>query len=72
MQAKQQINPWWKEPWPWLLISGPLLAMAACSATIWLSMTHPDQPIVEGVVHRGLVIEHAARGAARPSPTVGR
>jgi hypothetical protein len=72
MQGKQEINPWWKEPWPWLLMSGPLLAIAACAITIWLSVTHPDQPIVEGVVQRGLVVEHAAAGASHRSTPAAR
>jgi len=54
---KQEGNPWWREPWPWLLMSGPLLAMVACGITIWLAATHPDKPIVEGVSSHGLVID---------------
>nr|WP_231907925.1 MULTISPECIES: hypothetical protein [Cupriavidus] len=60
---QQAVRPWWKEPWPWLLMSGPLAAMAACGVTIWLAMTHPDKPIEEGVSRHGLVVER--QGAAR-------
>lgn len=67
---KQQGNPWWKEPWPWLLMSGPLLAMVACGVTIWLAATHPDRP-VDGAVRQGLVVQKmsatSAHEAARPS-----
>ncbi|TWG79609.1 hypothetical protein L602_000600000090 [Cupriavidus gilardii J11] len=59
-----QSRPWWKEPWPWLLMSGPLLAMAGCAVTIWIAMRHADRPI-EGVVRQGLVIREA--GAATPA-----
>lgn len=66
MQIEQTDNarPWWKEPWPWLLMSGPLVAMAGCAVTIWLAMQHADTPIVDGVQRRGLVIEQAG-GAPR-------
>ncbi|MGO4331543.1 FixH family protein [Cupriavidus sp. 2TAF22] len=70
----QQSNPWWKEPWPWLLMSGPLVAMVGCGFTIWLAMSHPDQPVVEGVSRHGLVVEKA-RGATRdavPAATQAR
>ncbi len=53
----QESNPWWKEPWPWLLMSGPLLAIVACGVTIWLASTHPDRPVVESVARHGLVVE---------------
>jgi hypothetical protein len=53
-------------------MSGPLLAIAACAITIWLSVAHPDQPIVEGVVQRGLVVKHAAASASHRSTSAAR
>jgi len=63
----QESNPWWKEPWPWLLMSGPLLAMVACGVTIWLASANPDRPVVEGVARHGLVVEKvgASSGGAK-------
>lgn len=55
-----QCKPWWKEPWPWLLIGGPAMAMMGCAVTIWVAMQHADRPIVDGVVRQGLVIRQAA------------
>jgi hypothetical protein len=68
----QQSNPWWKEPWPWLLMSGPLLAMVACGVTIWLAMAHPDQPIVDGVSRHGLVVEKAGTTARQATPATAQ
>ncbi|MDF3884418.1 FixH family protein [Cupriavidus basilensis] len=69
----QQSNPWWKEPWPWLLMSGPLLAMVACGVTIWLAMTHPDPPVVDGVSRHGLVVEKTGIGRqAEPATAQAR
>lgn len=59
-----QCKPWWKEPWPWLLISGPALAMIGCAVTIWVAMQHADRPIVDGVVRQGLLVRQAATPAA--------
>ncbi|CAG9180623.1 FixH family protein [Cupriavidus respiraculi] len=70
MQIEQTDSgrPWWKEPWPWLLMSGPLVAMAGCAVTIWLAMQHADTPIVDGVQRRGLVIEQAGRASGAQAP----
>ena len=57
--TEQQINkPWFKQLWPWLLISGPALAMIGCIITIYLAMNlYADKPLREGVVKRGLKVE---------------
>ena len=47
-------TPWWKQVWPWLLISGPAVAAMGCAVTIWLAYQVPDQSIREGVVKQGL------------------
>lgn len=49
-------TPWWKQLWPWLIISGPAIAMIACGVTIWLAYSGADQPIREGVVQQGLKV----------------
>ncbi len=53
-------GPWWREPWPWILMAGPALAMAACGLTIYLAVSHADPP-ADGAARRGLVVEHAPR-----------
>ncbi|MBY4898086.1 hypothetical protein [Cupriavidus sp. AU9028] len=63
---EQQQRPWWREPWPWLLMSGPAAAMVACGVTIWLASTHADQPLA-GVSRHGLVVEQAAAAAPHAS-----
>lgn len=52
-------KPWYKEPWPWILMSGPLLAMIGCGITIWLASTHADLPVGDAIRH-GLVVEKAS------------
>jgi len=62
-------RPWWREPWPWLLMAGPLAAIAGCAVTIFLAVQNfSDQPIVDGAVRRGLVVQPpAAAGRAAPA-----
>lgn len=60
-------NAWYREPWPWFLMTGPLLAIFGCMITIYLAVTRFDgQPILEGATKRGLVVERieSAPGAA--------
>ncbi|CAB3682769.1 FixH family protein [Achromobacter mucicolens] len=59
------VKPWYREPWPWILMAGPFAAMIGCFITIYFAMTQfASQPIQEGVVKRGLVIEQTAPAAA--------
>jgi hypothetical protein len=62
MFNKQTITPWWKQSWPWFLISLPAIAVVGCSITIWLAFSlHPDAPIRDGVVKHGLIVEQVAK-----------
>jgi hypothetical protein len=55
---EQQTKPWWKQLWPWLLISGPLVAMIGCAITIWLAVNlYADKPLRDGVLKQGLKVE---------------
>ncbi len=50
-------KPWWREPWPWILMAGPAAAVIGCIITIVLAMqTYGDQGIDDGGVKRGLVV----------------
>jgi len=40
-------RPWYREPWPWVLIAIPALTVIACAITLWLALTHPDYLVVE-------------------------
>ncbi len=59
--TNEKINqPWWKQMWPWLLISGPAVAIMGCAITIWLAVNlYADQPLHDGVVKQGLKVEQA-------------
>lgn len=58
-------KPWYREPWPWILMAGPAAAMIGCFITIYFAYSNfTHEPIQEGVVKRGLVIEQAAPKAS--------
>jgi len=56
---EQQINkPWYRQLWPWLLISGPALAAIGCVITIYLAINlYADKPMRDGVIKHGLKVE---------------
>ena len=43
MTDRQQSKVWYKEPWPWLLMSGPLIVVVAAFATLWLAANTPPE-----------------------------
>jgi len=58
MTKEQTTKPWWKQLWPWLLISGPAVAMIGCIITIWLAVNlYADKPLRDGVTKQGLKVE---------------
>lgn len=57
MDESKDSGPWWREPWPWLLMAGPALAIVGCVITIVLAFQNfSDQGITDGVVKQGLVV----------------
>jgi len=71
MSETNKSNPWWREPWPWILMAGPAAAIVGCVITIGLAIQNfADQPITDGGNKRGLVIERSAAPAAVEAPAV--
>lgn len=65
MSETTSSKPWWREPWPWILMAGPAAAVVGCVITISLAVQNfADQPITDGGSKRGLVIERDASAAA--------
>ena len=57
-------NPWYREPWPWLLISGPLVVVIAGFVTLWLAIRSNDGLVSANYYQQGLDINQTlARGA---------
>lgn len=65
MNEQETMKPWWKQLWPWLLISGPAVAMIGCIITIYLAIyLHADKPLRDGVVKQGLKVEQLKEAQA--------
>ena len=61
------MNPWYREPWPWILMSGPAAVIVAGAFTAWLAFTTADGLVADDYYKRGLAVnavlgrEQAAR-----------
>lgn len=52
-------TPWYREPWPWLLMIAPGAAVIGGAVTIWLAVTHADPLVVDNYYKEGLAINQA-------------
>jgi hypothetical protein len=68
--SDMSLVPWWKQRWPWILISGPLVAAIGCAITIWLTLAAVDQPIKDGVVKQGLKVVTAPATTEGPNSVI--
>jgi hypothetical protein len=66
MSEQETSKPWFKQLWPWLLISGPAIAAIGCIITIYLAVNlYADKPVRDGVVKRGLKVEQLKEEPSR-------
>jgi uncharacterized protein len=49
-------KPWYRERWPWLLMSGPVAVIVAGAATIWIAFASADGLVAEDYYKQGLAI----------------
>ena len=62
MNEQQIMKPWWKQLWPWLIISGPAIGAIGSAITIYLALTKDvDQVVREGVIKQGLKVEQVSK-----------
>ncbi len=61
------MHPWYREPWPWILMSGPAAVIVAGAITTWIAFSTWDGLVADDYYKRGLAInktlarEEAAR-----------
>jgi len=83
MSAESALNdrPWYREPWPWILISLPATAVVAGVVTFWLAVSSADGLVADDYYKQGLAInrvierEETAQRlglSARIAPAPGR
>jgi hypothetical protein len=49
-------NPWYREPWPWILMSGPAIVVVASFATLALAVSSNDGLVADDYYKQGLGI----------------
>ncbi|HJW24405.1 MAG TPA: FixH family protein [Rhodocyclaceae bacterium] len=49
-------QPWYKEPWPWILMTGPLVVVIAGFITAWLAIRSNDGLVADDYYKQGLAI----------------
>ena len=48
--------PWYKEPWPWILMAGPAAVVVAGIATTWIAFAGADGLVADDYYKRGLAV----------------
>ena len=56
---------WYREPWPWLLMSGPAIVIVAGFYTLWLAVHSDDGLVADDYYKRGLAINQTLSRAQR-------
>jgi uncharacterized protein len=56
MIGKSPVNPWYREPWPWLLMAGPFIVIIAGFVTAWLAFTTSDGLVTDDYYKEGLAV----------------
>ncbi len=58
-------QPWFREPWPWILMAGPAIVIVAGFTTLWLAISSDDGLVADDYYKRGLAINQTlSRGQA--------
>lgn len=57
--------PWYREPWPWLLMSGPAIVVVAGVLTLVLAVRSSDGVVADDYYKQGLAINRVLERAAQ-------
>lgn len=49
-------KPWYREPWPWILMAGPTAVVLAGIATAWIAVATDDGLVEDDYYKKGLTI----------------
>jgi hypothetical protein len=63
--ATTPAKPWYREPWPWILASGPLIAVVAGLYTFRLAVTSNDGLVAEDYYKQGLAADKTIAQSGR-------
>jgi hypothetical protein len=78
-EQSHRSGPWYREPWPWILMAGPFTVIVAGLFTAWLAVTRADPLVVDNYYKEGLAINQvierdqvAAQGGYRAEVMFGQ
>ena len=54
-------QPWYREPWPWILMAGPAAVVVASLVTAWLAVRSDDGLVAGDYYQQGLAINKVLR-----------
>lgn len=57
--GEQEIKPWYKQGWPWFVISFPLLTVVAGIATYFIAANQPHSMVQDDYFKKGLAINQS-------------
>ena len=55
-QKLKTIQPWYRHPWPWILMAGPFIVVIAGLFTLYLAVRSNDGLVVEDYYKQGLAV----------------
>ena len=56
LSENRAAGPWYREPWPWILMAGPFTVVVAGMITLWLALESSDGMVADDYYKRGLAI----------------
>jgi hypothetical protein len=59
-------RPWWKEPYVWMVIAGPVSVVLACLVTAAYILQGPDAVVPESHYPEGLAMSREVKTAQPP------
>ena len=58
-------RPWYREPWPWLLMAGPFAVVVAGFVTLWLAIRSNDGLVTADYYRKGMAINQTLARTGR-------
>jgi uncharacterized protein len=62
---KLDLTPWYRQPWPWILMAGPAFVVVAGSVMAWIAFSGQDGLVVDDYYRQGLAINQVLARDAR-------
>lgn len=56
MTLRGDSKPWYKEPWPWILMAGPAIVIVAGFITTWMAVVSNDGLVADDYYKQGLAV----------------